>query len=89
MKLGEIIKIFRIANDYSTKQVAEACGISSTYVSEVENCHKNPSLETLRTMAYCFKVSRSTLVKIWEQSEDNGWDFQKTLLETLKLYVNQ
>ena len=40
MKLGETIKIFRIANDYSTKQVAEFCGVSSTHISEIENNNK-------------------------------------------------
>lgn len=89
MKLGETIRIFRIANNYSTKQVAENCGISSTYVTEVENTHKNPSLDTLKTFAHTFKVSTSTLLKICEQSEEKNWDFQKTLLETLKIYVGK
>jgi len=88
MKLGETIRIFRIANDYSTKQVAECCGISSTYVSEVESTHKNPSLETLKSFASCFKVPASTLMKICEKSEEENWTFQKTLLETLKIYVS-
>ena len=87
MKLGETIRIFRIANNYSTKKVAECCGVSSTYVSEIESTHKNPSLETLKSFAYCFKVPTSVLMKICEQSEEGNWDFQKTLLETLKIYV--
>lgn len=89
MKLGKIIRIFRIANNYSTKQVAECCGVSSTYVSEVENMHKNPSLETLKSFAHCFKVPTSMLMKICEQSEEENWSFQKTLLETLKIYVGE
>ena len=86
MQLGEVIRIFRIANDYSTKQVAQQCGISSTYVSEVENMHKKPSLKSLKSFAECFKVSTSTLMKICEQSEEYNWNFQKTLLEILKIY---
>ena len=87
MQLGEVIRIFRIANDYSTKQVAQQCGISSTYVSEVENMHKKPSLKSLNVFSECFKVTTSTLMMICEQSEEDNWNFQKTLLEILKIYV--
>lgn len=89
MKLGQIIKIFRIANNYSTKQLGEKMGTSSTYINELECSGKKPSLKMLNKISDAFNVPTSTLVKIWEQSEDNGWDFQKTLFETLKLYFDE
>lgn len=89
MKIGETIRIFRIANNYYAKQVAESCGVSSTYVSEVESSHKTPSLENLMVFAKCFKVPVSTLLQIYEQSEEGNWSFQKTLFETLKIYVGE
>jgi len=89
MKLGETLRIFRIANNFSTKEVAKSIGMSSTYVSEVESSHKNPSLETLKKFSSCFNVRVSTLMEISEQSEEHQWNFQKTLLEILKIYVDE
>ena len=89
MKLGETIRIFRIACDYGTKKLADECKVSSTYVSEVEHGNKNPSLETLKDFARALKVPTSTILKICELSEEGNWNYQKTLLETLKIYVGE
>ena len=85
MKIGETIRIFRIANSLSTKEVAKSIGMSSTYVSEVESTHKTPSLECLKKFACCFNVPTSILLKISEQSEEGNWNFQKTLLSQIIL----
>ena len=89
MKLGETIKVFRIANDYTNKQFAELCGVSSTYVTEVENNHKTPSYDMLKKIAVVYKVPASEIMRIHEMSEEENWSFQKTLLETLKIYVHK
>lgn len=89
MKLGETIRIFRIASDCSAKQLADGSGVSSTFVSEIEHGNKNPSLENLKTFASVLKVPTSTILKICELSQEGNWSFQKTLLETLKIYVGE
>ena len=89
MKLGEIIRIFRIANGYTMKQLAENSSLSVVYISELEAIRKkNPSSDTIEKLANAFNVSSEQLLKIAKLSEEGKWNFQKTLLEVLKIYVS-
>lgn len=88
MQLGEIIRFFRIANDYTMKQLAESSGLSQVYISELETMRKkNPSPDTIAKLANAFNVSTEQLLKVAKLSEEDKWNFQKTLLEVLKIYV--
>ena len=89
MKIGETIRIFRIANNCSVRWLSEKCGFSETLVSEVENNHKEPSLKTLKKFANSLNVPLSAIFEICELSEEANWDYQKTLLETLKIYISK
>ena len=40
MQIGEIIRIFRIANDYTISKLSEISGISASYLSEIEKGKK-------------------------------------------------
>ncbi|MCI9177586.1 MAG: helix-turn-helix transcriptional regulator [Clostridia bacterium] len=88
MKLGEMIRIFRIANGYTMKQLAESSCLSTVYISELETMRKkNPSSDTIEKLASAFNISTEQLFEVAKLSEEGKWNFQKTLLEVLKIYV--
>ena len=89
MTIGRVIRIFRIANDYSAKQLAELLNVSQAFITDMENGKKTPSLETTKKIAKAFNVSTSTFFKIYEFYEENDGDFKKTLIEVLKIYVSE
>ena len=89
MKFGETIKLFRIANNCTTKELAERAGVTSSYVSQIEKLKRDVTCEKLKKIAGVFGVSISTLARISETSERENWSYKKTLLEILKLYVKE
>lgn len=89
MTIGRVIRIFRIANDYSAKQLAELLNVSQAFITDMESGKKPPSLETTRKIAKAFNVNISTFFKIYEFYEENDGDFKKTLIEVLKIYVSE
>ena len=89
MQLGEVFRIFRIANDMSIKDAAKTGVCTAAYLSEVENGNRIPSYEMLKQLASVYHARLSDIVKIYEDSCDGNWEYKKTLLETLKLMVSQ
>ena len=89
MTIGRILQIFRVINNYSTKQLAELLNVSQAFITDLENGKKTPSLETTNQIAKAFNVSPSTILRIHEFSEKNNGDFNKTLLEVVKIYVSE
>jgi len=51
MTTGTIIKLLRTADGQSQTDFAEELGVSRTYLSQVENDRKQPSLAFLRTVS--------------------------------------
>ena len=47
MKIGEILKKLRLLYSVSAKDLAHDINISPSYLSEIENSKKTPSLELL------------------------------------------
>lgn len=89
MNIGEVIRIFRIANDWNIKEFAKKNKVSSTYITEVEKGNKSPSLKILQKFAEVLKVNLSDIFCIYEKSEENKWNFQKTLYEVLRIYITE
>lgn len=50
-ELGIIIRKHRKANRLTQEQLAERAGSHWTYISEIENGHRNPSINLLRRIA--------------------------------------
>ncbi len=48
---GKAIKLLRVAADLSQKDAAEQWGVSRSYLSQVENGHRDPGLSFLRAVA--------------------------------------
>lgn len=55
------IKKFRLANNLTQERLAELCGISHDYISEIERGKKTPSLKRLIIIAEKLNVSLGQL----------------------------
>ena len=87
--LGQVLKLFRfsVAEDFTAQKLAKKMGVSATYISEVENGGKTPSLEGLRKFSKVFNVPASQIFKIEEDANENNWSYEKTFLEVVKTYL--
>ncbi|MCR4436199.1 MAG: helix-turn-helix transcriptional regulator [Clostridiales bacterium] len=57
MKVGKKVKEIRKAFGKTLKELSELCGVSISYLSDIENERKNPSLETLIKIARALDVN--------------------------------
>ncbi len=62
MKLGDSIKAFRKERKLTQAQLAELCGITTTYLSLVENGKKEPTVALMKTIATQLKVPLPVLL---------------------------
>jgi len=59
--LADNIRILRTKKRFSQEAVAELAGISQNQISELENEHSNPNLETLVKIATALDVNLADL----------------------------
>ncbi len=68
--LGNTLKRLRGIYGYSAKEMSELLGISSSYLSEIENGKKKVSMNLLDRYSELFGLRVSTLVRFSEDYED-------------------
>lgn len=68
--LGNTLKRLRGIYGYSAKEMSELLGISSSYLSEIENGKKKVSMDLLDRYSELFGLRVSTLVRFSENYED-------------------
>lgn len=91
MKIGETIRIFRIANDYTISKLSNLSGISRSYLSELENGKKGKyiSTTTLNSLEETFNVPHGSILKICKISEEKNLDFKQTLFKVLCIMMKK
>ncbi|MFR7991364.1 MAG: helix-turn-helix domain-containing protein [Lachnospiraceae bacterium] len=67
--MGEALRLLRIFNGYKSAELAKMLGLSQSYVSELENNKKQPTLEVLERYAKVFDMKKSTLLLFAESLE--------------------
>ena len=68
--IGEVLKRLRTIYGYKAIDVSEKLGISASYLSEIENGKKQPSLEHLKKYAELFGIKLSSLILLSESYEE-------------------
>ncbi len=66
-KLGEALRLIRVFHDVSITELAERIDISPSYISEVENLRKKPSLELISRYAKLFDTTPSSIMFFSEE----------------------
>lgn len=67
--MGEALRLLRIFNGYKSAELAKKLELSQSYVSELENGKKQPTLEVLDKYAKVFEMKKSTLLLFAESLE--------------------
>ncbi|GEA17786.1 helix-turn-helix domain-containing protein [Moorella sp. E306M] len=63
MEIGLKIKHLRTKNNYTLKQLAEKTGLSISFISDIENGRRNPSIDNLYKLSKALGVSVDILLK--------------------------
>ena len=67
--MGEALRLLRIFNGYKSAELADMLEISQSYVSELENNKKQPTIEILDKYEKVFGMKKSTLFLFAESLE--------------------
>ncbi|MEK5358136.1 helix-turn-helix domain-containing protein [Paenibacillus sp. FSL L8-0709] len=68
--IGDILKKTRDIYGYKAKEMSVKLDISPSYLSEIENNKKKPSLDLLEKYAETFDMKVSTLILLSEDHDD-------------------
>lgn len=71
------MRLLRIFNGYKSAELAEMLGISQSYVSELENNKKQPSMEVLEKYAEVFGMKKSTIFLFAESLDSDNDNMNK------------
>lgn len=69
--LNDALRIVRLIHDYKSIELAKELGISASYLSEIENGKKKPSLELLQKYSDVLDLRPSTLLFFSEELDKN------------------
>lgn len=68
--IGDVLKRTRIIYGYKASKMSSELGISASYLSEIENNKKQPSLELLQKYANIYGIRLSSLILLSENMDD-------------------
>lgn len=93
--IGNVLRILRVANDLSITEVKERCSISRSYLSEIENGKKQPSLEKILEVLNVYNVTIEEFKEIviyynkLNSDVEETKRYQLTLLKVLKMLIEK
>ena len=67
--LGEALRLIRVYHDLKQKEAADRLNISPTYLSEIENGHKKPTLDVIQRYSDAFNIPVSSIMFFVEAVE--------------------
>lgn len=68
--IGDVLKRMRIIYGYKASEMSSELGISASYLSEIENNKKQPSLDLLQKYADIYGIRLSSLILLSENMEE-------------------
>lgn len=91
--LGEALRLIRVFHDCKPGDLAKALDLSASYISEIENGKKTPSMETLNKYADYFETSVSAIMFFSEElDKENERSFKASarskLIKFLQIIEN-
>lgn len=91
--LGEALRLIRVFHDCKIIELAKELGISASYISEIENSKKTPSMEVLKKYAAYFDTTVSAIMFFAEDIEKDKKSpakakARKKLLSFLRMIEN-
>lgn len=70
--MAENLRVLRLAAHISQEELAELCGLHRTYISDIERCNRNISIDNIEKIANALHISASDLLKEREKSNEDS-----------------
>lgn len=70
--LNKALKLLRVFNELSQTEMAQKLGVTKSWISEIENGHKAPTLALLQNYADVLEMPLSSLLFFSEHLENNS-----------------
>ena len=70
--MAENLRILRLAEHISQEKLAELCGLHRTYISDIERCNRNVSIDNIEKIAKALHITASDLLKEKEDENENS-----------------
>jgi transcriptional regulator with XRE-family HTH domain len=88
--IGEALRLIRKYHDVSLTELAKNFDMSASYLSEIENGKKQPSLDIIERYAQQFQLKKSAIMFFSEEIEAQPRSktkdiFRKNIIKFLKL----
>lgn len=86
--IGDVLKRTRAIFGYKANEMSTALEISPSYLSEIENNKKQPSLNLLKRYAEIFDIRLSSLILLSEKVEELEKSNHKSSLLIRKMMIH-
>lgn len=83
-ELNTILRLIRIAQDLSTREVAEKMSVRTSYITDVERGDRKPSLKTIDKYCKALNISPTNLFLWREDQKKNKYPYRKLLMNLLQ-----
>ena len=61
--MAENLRVLRLEAHISQEELAELCGLHRTYISDIERCNRNVSIDNIEKIAKALHITASDLLK--------------------------
>lgn len=78
--LGEALRLIRVYHDLKQKEAADLLGVSTSYLSEIENGRKVPTLEIVQRYSDKFALPVSSIMFFAESVEGGSFDHARSIV---------
>ena len=72
VKFGHRIKELRLKQNISQEELAELCDLHRTYISDIERCNRNVSIDNIEKIAKALHITASDLLKERDNVDGNS-----------------
>ncbi len=69
---GDVVRELRVATNWSQEKLASRAGVHRTYVGDLENGRKSPTLDVVEAIASAFNTPAHKLIEAAERRRDEG-----------------
>lgn len=69
--MAENLRAIRVAANISQEELAELCGLHRTYISDIERCNRNVSIDNIERIAKALHITSSDLLKERDDVDEN------------------
>lgn len=70
--MAENLRALRLAAHISQEELAELCGLHRTYISDIERCNRNVSIDNIERIANALHITASDLLRERKKLDGNS-----------------